>query len=66
MRIAYVIAYSIALLWFAGVLSYFATRPEMQGAGAGAFYTLLAVAVAPCAILWTIRRIITGGWLGRF
>lgn len=64
MRIAYVIAYCLGMLWFGCYLFFAATSSENQGAGFWTFMGVLAVAAAPCAVLWTLRRALSGSWLG--
>lgn len=62
-RIVYVVLYSLGLAWFAGYLFFSATRPENQNAGVLVLAEIFAVGLAPCAILWTLRRLFTGRWL---
>lgn len=63
MRAIYSVAYWAGMLWFAGYLFFAATRPENQSAGALVLAQIAVVAVAPCAVLWVGKRLVTGRWL---
>jgi len=54
-------AYWAGFIWFIAVCFYGATN--FSNAGGFAFYTIMAVAVAPCALLWIGKRIVTGEWI---